>query len=74
MIGEAVRGHIDDEEDSDALPVGISFAFLDVSIWRAALLIGVRTCLLSFVGVLVGRRIGAAFGAPPSSPGASSSS
>ena len=48
----------------DALAVGISFAFLDVSIWRAAALIGVCTCLLSFVGVLVGRRVGARFGAP----------
>ena len=48
----------------DALAVGISFAFLDVSIWRASALIGVCTCLLSFVGVLVGRRVGARFGAP----------
>ena len=81
MIADAVRGHVDDEEDSDALPVrqllvlsvatsidalavGISFAFLDVSIWRAAGLIGVCTCLLSFAGVLVGRRVGARLGAP----------
>ena len=81
MIADAVRGHVDDEEDSDALPVrqllvlsvatsidalavGISFAFLDVSIWWAAALIGVCTCLLSLVGVFVGRRVGTRSGAP----------
>ena len=48
----------------DALAVGISFAFLPVSIWRAVWLIGVCTTVLSFVGVLVGRRVGARFGPP----------
>ena len=48
----------------DALAVGISFAFLPVSIWQAVALIGVCTCVLSFVGVLVGRRVGARFGGP----------
>jgi putative Mn2+ efflux pump MntP len=81
MIVDAVRGHDDAEEDSDALPVrellvlavatsidalavGISFAFLPVSIWRAVVLIGVCTLVLSFVGVLLGRRVGARYGAP----------
>jgi putative Mn2+ efflux pump MntP len=48
----------------DALAVGISFAFLPVSITRAVVLIGVCTLVLSFVGVLAGRRVGARFGAP----------
>ena len=48
----------------DALAVGISFAFLPVAIGQAVLLIGVCTTVLSFAGVLVGRRVGARFGAP----------
>jgi putative Mn2+ efflux pump MntP len=48
----------------DALAVGISFAFLPVSIWRAVALIGVCTLALSFVGVLLGRRVGGRYGAP----------
>jgi putative Mn2+ efflux pump MntP len=48
----------------DALAVGISFAFLPVSIGQAVVLIGVCTCVLSLVGVLVGRRVGARYGAP----------
>jgi putative Mn2+ efflux pump MntP len=48
----------------DALAVGISFAFLPVAIVPAAVLIGACTCVLSFVGVLAGRRVGARFGAP----------
>ena len=48
----------------DALAVGISFAFLPVSIGRAVALIGVCTFVLSFVGGVVGRRVGSRFGAP----------
>ena len=48
----------------DALAVGISFAFLDVAVGWAVLLIGVCTAVLSFVGVLLGRRVGHRFGAP----------
>ncbi len=48
----------------DALAVGISFAFLPVSIGRAVVLIGVCTAVLSFVGVRLGRRMGSRFGAP----------
>ena len=48
----------------DALAVGISFAFLPVSIWQAVALIGVCTFVLSFVAVLLGRRVGARYGAP----------
>jgi putative Mn2+ efflux pump MntP len=42
----------------DALAVGVSFAFLDIAIWVAVLVIGVTTFALSFAAVLVGHRIG----------------
>jgi manganese efflux pump family protein len=45
----------------DALAVGISFAFLQVSILPAAVLIGVTTFILSFAGVTIGNRFGAKF-------------
>ena len=48
----------------DALAVGVTLAFLPVSIGWAILLIGVTTAVLTFVGVLVGRRVGARFGKP----------
>lgn len=48
----------------DALAVGISFAFLDVSIVGAAALIGVITFALSGVGVLIGHRAGVRFRGP----------
>jgi putative Mn2+ efflux pump MntP len=48
----------------DALAVGISFAFLPVPIGQAAGLIGVCTLVLSLAGVLLGRRVGARYGAP----------
>ena len=48
----------------DALAVGITFAFLPVSIWWAILLIGVCTTVLSVLAVLIGRRVGVTYGAP----------
>ena len=48
----------------DALAVGVTLAFLPVSIGWAVLLIGITTAVLSFVGVVVGRRVGARFGKP----------
>jgi putative Mn2+ efflux pump MntP len=48
----------------DALAVGISFAFLDVSIVPAALMIGVTTAVITLAGVLVGHRAGRKFGKP----------
>ena len=48
----------------DALAVGVTLAFLPVSIGWAVLLIGITTAVLSFVGVAVGRRVGARFGKP----------
>jgi putative Mn2+ efflux pump MntP len=48
----------------DALAVGITFAFVPVSIGGAISLIGVTTLVLAFLGVVVGRRVGARFGKP----------
>lgn len=48
----------------DALAVGISLAFLDVQIVGAVALIGATTAVIAFVGVVVGRRVGARFGRP----------
>jgi putative Mn2+ efflux pump MntP len=48
----------------DALAVGVTLAFVEVSILGAVALIGVTTAVLAFVGVLVGRRVGARFGKP----------
>ncbi|ROS61551.1 putative Mn2+ efflux pump MntP [Frigoribacterium sp. PhB160] len=48
----------------DALAVGVTLAFLPVSIGGAVLLIGVTTTVLTIVGVLVGHRVGARFGKP----------
>ena len=45
----------------DALAVGITFAFLKVSIVPAVLIIGCITFVLSFVGVAVGNRFGTRF-------------
>jgi len=42
----------------DALAVGITFAFLRVSIGKAVLLIGTITFLLSIAGVAIGNRFG----------------
>lgn len=45
----------------DALAVGISFAFLQVSILPSVILIGCTTFVLSFIGVLLGNRFGLKF-------------
>lgn len=46
----------------DALAIGVSFAFLQVSIIPAVCLIGVTTCVLSFIAVFLGNRIGGKLG------------
>lgn len=46
----------------DALAVGVSFAFLNVDIWIAALLIGFVTFILSLIGGLAGFRLGEKIG------------
>lgn len=43
----------------DALAVGISFAFLKVSIGTSVAVIGIVTLLISFAGVFIGHRFGA---------------
>jgi putative Mn2+ efflux pump MntP len=48
----------------DALAVGITLAFVPVSIVGAISLIGATTLVLAFLGVVVGRRVGARFGKP----------
>ncbi len=42
----------------DALAIGVSFAFLNVDIWEAVLLIGVTTGLFSAAGVYIGNVFG----------------
>jgi putative Mn2+ efflux pump MntP len=46
----------------DALAVGLSFAFLDVSIWVPAVVIGIVTAIVSAVGAVFGCRLGRRFG------------
>lgn len=46
----------------DALAVGLSLAFLRVTIWSPALVIGLVTGLLSWLGVRLGRGLGRAWG------------
>jgi putative Mn2+ efflux pump MntP len=48
----------------DALAVGFSLAMLRVSIWYPAVVIGVVTGTLSFVGVRLGARLGRHVGTP----------
>ena len=48
----------------DALAVGVSFAFLDVEVWVAVLVIGVTTFVLSAGAVLLGHRVGNRFQRP----------
>jgi putative Mn2+ efflux pump MntP len=48
----------------DALAVGISFAFLAVSITEVAVLIGATTFLLTFAGIIIGHRAGVKFRRP----------
>ena len=45
----------------DALAVGVSFAFLEISIWRSVTIIGFTTMLFSIVGVYLGKTIGTHF-------------
>ena len=45
----------------DALAVGLSFAFLNISIVAPAIIIGVITFFMSYFGVLIGSRFGHIF-------------
>jgi putative Mn2+ efflux pump MntP len=42
----------------DALAVGLSFAFLNVNIVTAGLIIGVTTFLITIIGFVLGRKVG----------------
>lgn len=80
MIWEAFHSHDDDvDKDTfsvrellllgfatsiDALVVGVSLAFMAVSIPATIALIGLVTFACSYVGVWIGRRIGAKVGTP----------
>lgn len=48
----------------DALAVGVSFAFLEVSILPAIALIGVTTFVISFGGVAIGNKFGSKYEKP----------
>lgn len=45
----------------DALAVGVSFAFLNVNIWEAVLLIGITTGAFSAVGIYIGNIFGSKY-------------
>lgn len=45
----------------DALTVGVTFSFLEVNVWFAALLIGITTYVLSVLGVMIGSKFGAKY-------------
>jgi len=80
MIWEAATGRDDDVDRDglsrrevlvlsvatsiDALAVGVTLAFLPVSIGASVALIGVTAAVLTVVGVLVGHRVGAKLGRP----------
>jgi putative Mn2+ efflux pump MntP len=46
----------------DAMTVGVTFAFLEVNIFIAALLIGLATTLMVTIGALLGTSLGAIVG------------
>lgn len=46
----------------DALAVGLSFAFLDVSIWGPSIVIGIVTAIITAIGAIFGSQLGKRFG------------
>lgn len=46
----------------DALAVGLSMAFIGVSVWLPSVLIGLVACILSAAGIVFGNRIGPQWG------------
>jgi putative Mn2+ efflux pump MntP len=46
----------------DALAVGFSLAILQINIWFPALIIGVVAAILTFIGMLLGKKIGSLWG------------
>lgn len=76
MIWQVIRGDTENTDDSlklkdmlllsiatsiDAMAVGVAFAFLDVNIFLAVLIIGITTFLISVIGVKIGDYIGERF-------------
>lgn len=53
----------------DALAVGVTFAFLQVMIWKAIFIIGVTTFIFSFCGVAIGNFFGSKYSKPASITG-----
>ena len=45
----------------DALAVGVSFAFLGISIVQTIIIIGIITFILCFLGVIIGEKLGDIF-------------
>ena len=45
----------------DALAVGVSFAFLEMSVWMPIIIIGITTMMFSIAGVLLGKKAGERF-------------
>ena len=45
----------------DALAVGVSFAFLQVNVWKSVLIIGITTFLFSFIVVRIGNIFGSRY-------------
>lgn len=50
----------------DALAIGVTFAFLQVEIWTAILIIGITTFIFSFAGVAIGNFFGSKYSKPAS--------
>ena len=50
----------------DALAVGVTFAFLQVGIWKAILIIGITTFVFSFTGIAIGNFFGSKYSKPAS--------
>lgn len=50
----------------DALAIGVTFAFLQVDIWKSILIIGVTTFVFSFIGVGIGNLFGRKYSKPAS--------
>jgi putative Mn2+ efflux pump MntP len=46
----------------DALAVGLSLAFLNVNIWYPSVVIGLVTVVVSYIGIKLGKKIGALMG------------
>ena len=46
----------------DALIIGVGFAFINIPIFMAVIIIGIITFTLSFIGIFMGNRFGVVFG------------